>query len=271
MERKGIDAKTKTMLEDLITSGLNWSMGQATNAFNAMGQASMNRQNNKFAMDMAEYQYSKDLEMWNRANEYNTPAMQMQRYEDAGLNKNLIYSQGQPGMAAATMPKYQNVTGKFDFIQNELPAMSMFQDIRMKDAQIDQIEQLTNNNRIEANLKQQDLVIKGIIAKYLDQEKLSSLEKRRLENALLGIRESFGKDIINTDLDAKKIKIKESKAKIAQIAAQVGLTEKQARWLQHQLDVYEGTGININRDPWYMRIFGKLKNDLGEIDLWEDF
>ena len=36
-----------------------------------------NQENRK----LAEYQYSKDLEMWNRANEYNTPANQMQRFK----------------------------------------------------------------------------------------------------------------------------------------------------------------------------------------------
>lgn len=34
-----------------------------------------------------------NLEMWNLANEYNSPAAQMQRYQDAGLNPNLVYSQ----------------------------------------------------------------------------------------------------------------------------------------------------------------------------------
>ena len=45
------------------------------------------------------------LDMWNLVNQYNTPAAQMQRFQDAGLNPNLIYSQqnttSQPGTPSA--------------------------------------------------------------------------------------------------------------------------------------------------------------------------
>lgn len=34
-----------------------------------------------------------NLELWNLANQYNSPAAQMQRYQQAGLNPNLIYGQ----------------------------------------------------------------------------------------------------------------------------------------------------------------------------------
>lgn len=34
-----------------------------------------------------------NLDLWNLSNQYNSPAAQMQRYQDAGLNPNLIYSQ----------------------------------------------------------------------------------------------------------------------------------------------------------------------------------
>lgn len=52
-----------------------------------MGKDSMREQN--------EY----NLKMWNLQNEYNLPINQMRRYEEAGLNPLLIYSQGNPGNA----------------------------------------------------------------------------------------------------------------------------------------------------------------------------
>jgi len=36
-------------------------------------------------------------------NEYNSPASQMQRYQAAGLNRNLIYSQGSPGLQSQAL------------------------------------------------------------------------------------------------------------------------------------------------------------------------
>lgn len=48
---------------------------------------------NRANMVLAKYQYEKNLEQWNRENEYNSPQEQMKRYKAAGLNPNLIYGQ----------------------------------------------------------------------------------------------------------------------------------------------------------------------------------
>lgn len=52
-----------------------------------------------------------NLKLWNLNNEYNTPAAQMQRFKEAGLNPNLVYTQGTPGNssspAAASHANYQ--------------------------------------------------------------------------------------------------------------------------------------------------------------------
>lgn len=42
------------------------------------------------------------LDMWNLVNQYNHPAAQMQRYQDAGLNPNLIYNQQNTASQPAT-------------------------------------------------------------------------------------------------------------------------------------------------------------------------
>lgn len=50
----------------------------------------LNRQHN---LQLAQYQNQENLKQWNRENAYNSPAAQMQRYQAAGLNPNLIYGQ----------------------------------------------------------------------------------------------------------------------------------------------------------------------------------
>lgn len=62
---------------------------------------------------MAEYQHSKDLEMWNRSNKYNTPTEQMQRLKDGGLNPNLVYGKGIENTASGALPKYQAPTADY--------------------------------------------------------------------------------------------------------------------------------------------------------------
>ena len=54
-------------------------------------------------------------QMWEMQNEYNTPANQMKRYLEAGLNPNLIYSQGNPGNASSA-PEMQAHQGSFNKI-----------------------------------------------------------------------------------------------------------------------------------------------------------
>lgn len=53
--------------------------------------------NKKLAAQQNEY----NLEMWKLQNEYNSPQAQMKRFEEAGLNPMLIYSQGSSGNASA--------------------------------------------------------------------------------------------------------------------------------------------------------------------------
>lgn len=81
----------------LISGGISSSAQNSANNTN-WEIAKYNAQAQK---DLAEYQNAYNLEMWNKENEYNTPAAQMQRYQDAGLNPNLIYGQGNSGNASS--------------------------------------------------------------------------------------------------------------------------------------------------------------------------
>lgn len=62
------------------------------------------RLNNNAQMAIAKYQNDYNEQMWNKQNEYNSPAAQMQRFKDAGLNPALMYTQGTPGQASAPQP-----------------------------------------------------------------------------------------------------------------------------------------------------------------------
>lgn len=46
-------------------------------------------------------QYALNLQQWNRENEYNSPASQMARLKEAGLNTNLMYGDGSAGNAGS--------------------------------------------------------------------------------------------------------------------------------------------------------------------------
>ena len=65
------------------------------------------REANQNRMELAQYAYRKDLEMWQRMNEYNAPSAQMSRLQEAGLNPNLVYGTGTvTGNTSSGMPSF---------------------------------------------------------------------------------------------------------------------------------------------------------------------
>lgn len=138
-----------------------------------------------------DYAYSKDLEQWNRQNKYNremwnlqntynTPVEQMKRFKEAGLNPNLIYGKGTPGnvsspSASPQLGKY--VASRQDFNPEPLDPMMMlstFQDVRMKNAQIDNVKESTRH------IQTKNLLDFAKIALTDAQTSLSKTQKQNL-------------------------------------------------------------------------------------------
>ncbi len=119
----------------------------AGNLFGISGQKSANKTNLK----LAEQARKHDIAMWKAQNEYNTPAMQMQRLKEAGLNPNLVYGSG-AGQTTAGAPMKAPVPT----VDNELaslaqmsitPMISLYQDWQVKKAQIDNLEAETRSKQ----------------------------------------------------------------------------------------------------------------------------
>lgn len=88
----------------VIAAGVAAASSAASSVVNNRGGRNSQRRafkyNTQLQQQQAEYQkqaaeigWQRQLEAWNMENEYNSPAAQMQRYQDAGLNPNLIYGQ----------------------------------------------------------------------------------------------------------------------------------------------------------------------------------
>lgn len=128
-----------------------------------VGQSLIDRKTQQMNIDktlqsnkhLADYQYGKDLEMWNRQNEYNSPVNQMERFKSAGLNPNLIYGQGSAGNATQ-LPKYQAPQAHFNYKPlNLAPILGMYQDFTLKQAQIDNVRE--QNKVIQADAKRKSM------------------------------------------------------------------------------------------------------------------
>ena len=135
-----------------LVSGI-FNIGSQSMANKANMQAV--RENNELQRELADYQWSKDLEMWNLQNQYNSPLSQMQRFKAAGLNPNLIYSQGNAGNASS-MPSYQSPTTqavtrnalKLSQFDGVLDLLGKYQNFKIGQQQIQNME--TSRNLAEA-------------------------------------------------------------------------------------------------------------------------
>ena len=126
----------------LGAAAISGGSGLIGSAINAGTQKKINASNQQYAKEMREYQNQWNLDQWNRQNDYNSPAAQMSRYEDAGLNPNLIYGQqnvssSSPSASTTSAmkqaPKVNGAAGA--------NAIRAYQNVKMQQAQIDNIQE----------------------------------------------------------------------------------------------------------------------------------
>lgn len=116
-------------------------------------------------IELSKFAYDQDLAQWQRQNQYNTPAQQMERFKAAGLNPNLIYGQGTAGNASSS-PQYQTVRAEkaaaFTAKHNPMEMLSQYQNIRQQNAQIDLTQQSANNVKMDWFIKEAAAIKGGL-------------------------------------------------------------------------------------------------------------
>ena len=77
---------------------------------------------------MKQQEQAYNLELWRMTNEWNSPAAQMQRYQDAGLNPNLIYGQQNTAQApaSASAPSFRSTGAYAKSQQNAISMINQF-------------------------------------------------------------------------------------------------------------------------------------------------
>lgn len=174
-------------------NALNMGINNFFNARETWKQSERNYQ-------MTDYLYNKDLEQWNRQNaynldmwnmqnEYNSPASQMKRYKEAGLNPNLIYGQGQPGMAspinAADGPNAkQGNMPKAEFKTMPLDFMNQFYDIQLKEQQLQNMQSTKAGIEADTKIKVLEEALKAMDLGFKPKEVQFMLEKMDFDRSL---------------------------------------------------------------------------------------
>lgn len=158
-----------------------------------------NEKNRQFNKMQAEQQNQWNIEQWNRENAYNTPAEQMRRLKQAGLNPDLIYGNGtlqnvaasSPGMVASqhdSIPDYSALSQKKTL-------GSVMQDALM----LRQMQATTDNIKADTEKKKSETTGQDIANSWQDILNQSHVN---LNNVQIHLGES---DIIVKDAQAKQL------------------------------------------------------------------
>jgi hypothetical protein len=179
-----------------------------TTLFNTGSTLYANSQNRKNA-----------LADWNRQNTYNAPAQQMQRYKEAGLNPNLIYSQQNNAQPVRST----------DYVAPQAPD---FQGILAKSSQIKvQNQQLANLELTNKAIEAQIMKTKADALYVASNTKFKDLDITRLQGQLPGLVEGvqLRNEAMKADINNK---VAETNNKIANLP----ILERQKEKLSYEID-----------------------------------
>lgn len=172
---------------DIVTGAAGAAGSLIGGAFNLGGMALQH----KYNKEMADIQNQYNIDMWNRQNEYNSPVQQMNRLKEAGLNPNLMYSQGTvgnassaPQMSAPNAPDAQSAMRDAARAINPLQVVEMAIKLRKDLADAESAEQ-------RANI----LGIQGLIAGSEVQALLDPLYSVDLQGNLLKLN-NYGRTVM---------------------------------------------------------------------------
>lgn len=150
--------------------------------------------------ELQEREWQNNLEQWQRENEYNSPAAQMQRLSEAGLNPNLVYGNGSvSGNTTTAGPRYDAPTANLSYDTSGIQkgfsnSIHAFQDYQVRGAQFnnlqaqaDLIEAQADNTRAQTLRQEFDLGLESDLREYTTLQRSNKALQSQPE---LGIAQS---------------------------------------------------------------------------------
>lgn len=260
---------------------------------NSFSQANLNKKNRRWSEQMYQRQYADNLAFWAMQNEYNSPEAQMRRFQEAGLNPNLIYGQGNPGNAGAVQtPDVQGTDQRSpewgNAFSGAAEGINTFYDTQIKQA-------TTNNLKAQNNVLVQDALLKEAqtlstiastdatkfdlsqrqrLADISAQAAAENLRKTKAETDVL-LNRDVREALRNTsDLAEAAERVLSMRLGRAKTEAEISAIKEQNRQVRATVDNLRRDGVlkdleiklredGINpNDPMFMRIMGQALDGL---------
>lgn len=136
-----------------IAAGVGSGLSLYQSYRNERFQKEQNQLDRQWELDMYHRRRGDDLADWNRQNEYNSPEQMMKRYEEAGLNKHLIYGQTHTAAPVRSAPSTSSSkpAPRADY-SGVLQGLSSFYQLMQIQAQTENLRQ--SKELIEAQTRQ---------------------------------------------------------------------------------------------------------------------
>lgn len=194
---------------------------------------------NRMNRENAEWAFMKELELRKYQAEYDSPAAQVQRFKDAGLNPNLIYGHGSAAAGSFEAPRFPNVPGVSmgQVDAHVLGSMgTQFQQARLMAAQTD----LTRTKEQESTVKQDLIEAQTAVTKanpYLEPgyvkslvSQLESTAKMKEQEASWRLRETWYQDDKGAMIyDAKGIQKMQAELDLLQQRFKLGTADQKIK------------------------------------------
>ena len=244
---------------------------------------------------MYEAQRRDALADWAMQNEYNSPSAQMARLKQAGLNPNLVYGSGADVTAgpvrSADAPSWSPRAPQFDLGSVAYEGMTAYQNMEIKEAQVDNLRM--NNSVMEAEklLKSAQVLqsnastaktLQDLESSEFELELKNDLRSINMEAARLGVeKQALDIDKIMQDMRlavraderaqiSNDMSVREGAMRIISMRIQNAKTEQERRNLEQMLmnldtdnqiklkdKEWREKGITPG-DPWYWRWLNEL-------------
>lgn len=171
--------------QPVVQTAMNIGAASKQNTQNRKHEQKMLQKQIEYNEAQANLAYTRNLEMWAKTNEYNSPREQMARLKAAGLNPNLAYETSggknvtsQPdGYNAPESPDMLNTTPPVSLLAAAGNMLSMYQDYRYKS---EQINNAAIENRVDLASEEYDKLLRKKKAHIATHERtIKSYEQKR--------------------------------------------------------------------------------------------
>lgn len=155
-----------------------------------IGSKKRAKRQQKHNLEIAQYTFDKNLEMWQLNNKYNSPAEQQKRLQEGGLNPNLVYGKGSIGNTSGAIPQFSQETTKQP---NMLEGLGGTVQGMLMAAQIKSIQKTTELTEEQRRTAQYNADLLGLELGYRPTERGSKTKTVTVNGVKMGTREAMQK------------------------------------------------------------------------------